>query len=111
MRNKKLWSILLLVIPLAIGIPLAIYVIPSTKIKTEPPLKFNPKKESTQKDSVNIKLNLIYEKLNQLDIRLKKIEAAKTIKNDTLGYSSKSRPQQKSIKDKTTKQESKIKTR
>ncbi len=94
-KNKKLWSILLLIIPLAIGIPLAIYFIPSAKPKTETHRQSQFDKVANPKDNVEIKLDIIIEKLNQLDIRLKKMEESKAITKDTVKYSVESVQQKK----------------
>jgi len=92
-KNRKLWSILLLVIPLAIGIPLAIYFIPSVKPKT--PVQSHFDKVPNPNDNIDIKLDYIFEKLNQLDIRLKKMEASKAITKDTIEHPIKSVQQKK----------------
>jgi hypothetical protein len=94
-KNRKLWSILLLVIPLAIGIPLAIYFIPSARPKTETQRQSHLNKVANPKDNVELKLDVIIEKLNQLDIRLKKMEASKAITKDTTEHSTKSVQQKK----------------
>lgn len=87
MKNKKFWSVLLFVSPLALGIPLAIYFIPASRIGPQNAVQSHFDKVSTKDDSIEEKLDLIIEKLNQVDLRLKKIEISKTFTVDTLRYS------------------------
>ena len=112
LKNKKLLSVLLLVVPLAIGIPIAMFIIPAGKPRIIVPENSHFEFTSKLKDSVEIKLDLILTELKQIDERLKKIESAKIVTKDSLKQNAKStnrnmqtkKDNNKSIQDKQKKQ-------
>jgi hypothetical protein len=82
LKNKKMLTILLFVVPLAIGIPIAMYLFfPSSKTTTQTTPQFDFTTKS--KDSIERKLDIIINQLNELDTRLKKLEPAKPVAKNT----------------------------
>jgi len=81
LKNKTFLTTIVFVIPFAVGIPLALYLIPSKKIKNN--AKYSDF-TTLHKDSVEIKLNTILSEIHKLNERIKKLEQNKTIPSDTV---------------------------
>jgi hypothetical protein len=82
-KNKKLTSILLLVVPLVVGILMAMYFIPPSA-RIHPPESSQLNLKTNHNDSIGIKLDLILKEINQLDERMKKLEIIKLLTKDSL---------------------------
>jgi hypothetical protein len=83
-KNKRVWSILLFIVPLAVGIPLAMYLIPSNKTNASKNSNTHFDFSTTPKDSIEIKLNIIIKELSQLNKKIKKLEENKFLAEDSL---------------------------